>query len=153
MRGAELGDGEKERLKGLNEEIAALRNAFLSKLLAATLEGAFVTTDEGSLAGLTEAEIGAAAEAAKERGMDGYVLALQNTTQQPGLEALSVRETRRGLFELVVESDTAGGCERYAGDRGAACGVAGGEGWVVGGFELRGLGIEGSDGEDTGDGV
>ena len=97
--GAELGDGEKERLKGLNEEIAALRNAFLSKLLAATLEGAFVTTDEGSLAGLTEAEIGAAAEAAKERGMDGYVLALQNTTQQPGLEALSVRETRRGLFE------------------------------------------------------
>ena len=97
--GAELGDAEKERLRGINEEISTLRNEFLSRLLAATREGAFVTADRGALAGLTEAEIEAAGELAEERGLQGYVLALQNTTQQPGLGALSVRETRRALFE------------------------------------------------------
>jgi peptidyl-dipeptidase Dcp len=58
-----------------------------------------VTTDKGALAGLSDAQTTAAAQAAKERKVEGWVLPLQNTTQQPDLSLLSNRDTRHGLFE------------------------------------------------------
>jgi len=51
------------------------------------------------LAGLSDAGINGAAEAAKNRKVEGYVLPLQNTTQQPDLVSLSNRTTRQALFE------------------------------------------------------
>ncbi|MGB7553955.1 MAG: peptidyl-dipeptidase Dcp [Candidatus Korobacteraceae bacterium] len=96
--GAKLNDSDKTELKKLNEEIATLSNVFETKLLAATKDAAFVTTDKAALAGLSDAQINAAAEAAKGRKVDGFVLPLQNTTQQPDLVALSNRATRQGLF-------------------------------------------------------
>jgi peptidyl-dipeptidase Dcp len=97
--GAKLSDADKERLKKLNEEESTLSNAFRSKVLAATKDAAFTTTDKGALAGLTDAEVGGAERAAKARKKDGYVLPLQNTTQQPSLSSLTVRATRQALFE------------------------------------------------------
>jgi peptidyl-dipeptidase Dcp len=96
--GAKLSEADKTELKKLNEELASLSNAFSTKLLAATKEGAYVTTDKAALAGLTDAEISAAAEAAKGRKVEGFVLPLQNTTQQPDLVSLSNRTTRQALF-------------------------------------------------------
>jgi peptidyl-dipeptidase Dcp len=97
--GANLSDGDKTELKKLNEEISTLSNAFSTKLLAATKDGAYVTTDKSALAGLSDAQIAAAAQAAQSRKQEGYVLPLQNTTQQPDLASLSVRATREALFE------------------------------------------------------
>jgi len=97
--GANLPDSEKIDLKKLNEEESTLSNAFTTKLLAATKDAAYATTDKETLAGLSDAQIAAAALAAKERRRDGYVIALQNTTQQPDLVALSHRSTRQALFE------------------------------------------------------
>src|SRR6201996_8372114 len=97
--GAKLSDADKTKLKQLNEEESTLSNAFSSKLLAATKDAAYFTTDKAALAGLSEAQISAAAQAAKGRGKEGYVLPLQNTTQQPDLAALSDRATRQALFE------------------------------------------------------
>jgi len=97
--GANLPDSEKIDLKKLNEEESTLSNAFTTKLLAATKDAAYATTDKETLAGLSDAQIAAAALAAKERKRDGYVIALQNTTQQPDLVALSHRSTRQALFE------------------------------------------------------
>jgi peptidyl-dipeptidase Dcp len=97
--GANLPDSEKIDLKKLNEEESTLSNAFTTKLLAATKDAAYATTDKETLAGLSDAQIAAAALAAKERQRDGYVIALQNTTQQPDLVALSHRSTRQALFE------------------------------------------------------
>jgi peptidyl-dipeptidase Dcp len=97
--GAALPDAEKERLKELNLEAATLSNDFIVKLLAATKTGAFSTTDEAVLNGLSEAQLAAAAETAKDRGADGWVLPLQNTTQQPYLELLAERATRKAMFE------------------------------------------------------
>jgi peptidyl-dipeptidase Dcp len=68
-------------------------------LLAATKDAAFVTTDKAALAGLTDAQIAAAAEAAKGRKVEGYVIPLQNTTQQPDLAVLQQRTSRQTLFE------------------------------------------------------
>jgi peptidyl-dipeptidase Dcp len=99
MAGANLPDADKDRLKRLNEEESTLSNGFKTKVLAATRDAAFATTDKGALAGLSEAEIGGAAELAKSRKRDGYVLAMQNTTQQPFLTGLSDRATRQAVFE------------------------------------------------------
>ena len=97
--GANLSDSDKATLKKLNEEESTLSNAFSSKLLEATKDAAYFTTDESALAGLSDAQISAAAQAAKGRGKEGYVLPLQNTTQQPDLTMLSDRATRQALFE------------------------------------------------------
>jgi peptidyl-dipeptidase Dcp len=97
--GANLSEADKTELKKLNEELATLSNTFSTKLLAATKDAAFVTTDKTALLGLSDAEINAAAEAAKGRKVDGFVLPLQNTTQQPDLVTMTNRSTREGIFE------------------------------------------------------
>ncbi len=97
--GAELGEGEKARLRELNEEESKLTNAFNRKLLEATKAGGLLVADKEALAGLSGAQMAAAGAAAEARGKEGYWLALQNTTQQPVLAELSVRATRRALFE------------------------------------------------------
>ena len=97
--GANLSDADKTELKKLNQEISTLSNSFSTKLLAATKDGAYFTTDKSALAGLSEAQIAAAAQDAQSRKQQGYVLPLQNTTQQPDLASLSVRETRAAVFE------------------------------------------------------
>ena len=97
--GAKLNDADKTALKKLNEEDAALSNTFTNKLLAAAKDSAYVTTDKGALAGLSQANLDAAAEAAKDRKVPGYVIPLQNTTQQPDLASLTQRSTRQTIFE------------------------------------------------------
>jgi peptidyl-dipeptidase Dcp len=96
--GANLSDTDKTELKKLNEEISTRSDAFSTKLLAATKDGAYPTTDKNALAGLSDAQIAAAAQAAQSRKQEGYVLPLQNTTQQPDLTFLTVRGTREALF-------------------------------------------------------
>jgi peptidyl-dipeptidase Dcp len=97
--GANLSDADKSDLRKLNEEIATLSNDFTTKLLEATKNGAYRTTDKNALAGMSDSQIAAAAQAAQNRNQAGYVLPLQNTTQQPALSSLSVRATRQALFE------------------------------------------------------
>ena len=99
LSGARLSEADKTALKKLNEEEANLTTAFVSKLLAAAKDGAYVTKDKAALAGLSDAELAVAADAAKERKVEGWVISLQNTTQQPELELLSNRATRQALFE------------------------------------------------------
>ena len=96
--GANLSEADKTQLKKLNEELAGLSDTFESKLLAATKDGAFEAKDKAALAGLSDAQITAAAEAAKGRKVEGYVVPLQNTTQQPDLSSLTNRGTRETIF-------------------------------------------------------
>ncbi|WP_449426746.1 peptidyl-dipeptidase Dcp [Rhodanobacter umsongensis] len=98
--GAKLSDADKAKLKDLNKEESTLSTEFTNKLLAATKDAALVVDDKAKLAGLSDAEMAAAEQAAKDRKLDGkYVLTLQNTTQQPELQDLSDRDTRKALFE------------------------------------------------------
>ena len=96
--GANLNEADKAQLKKLNEELATLSNTFSTKLLAATKQGAYTTPDKAALSGLSEAQVNAAAESAKGRKVDGYVIPLQNTTQQPDLVSLTNRGTRETIF-------------------------------------------------------
>lgn len=97
--GAQLSPADKLTLSKYNAQLSTLETAFQQKLLAAAKAGALVVDDRAKLAGLSDAEIAAAADAAKARGMAGkYVLTLQNTTQQPELATLKDRATRQALF-------------------------------------------------------
>ena len=98
LAGANLSDGDKEKMKKINEEIATLSTAFSSKLLVARKNGAILITDEKELDGLTTEEIAAAKERAKAASKDGFLIGLQNTTQQPLLQSLKNRLVREKLF-------------------------------------------------------
>jgi len=98
--GALLSDADKKKLRELNQEESKLITSFQNKLLAGTKAGALVIDDKKELDGLSDAEISAAAEAAHQRGLDGkWVLALQNTTQQPAQVSLRDRDVRKRLFD------------------------------------------------------
>ena len=97
--GANLSESDKAELKKLNEEESTLSAAFSNKLLAATKAAAYVTKDKSALAGLSDTRLKGAAQAAKDRKVEGYVIPLQNTTQQPDLASLSQRGTRQAIFE------------------------------------------------------
>ena len=97
--GANLPDADKEKLKKLNEEDSTLENDFMTKLLAATKDGAYSTADSAALVGLSPAQIDGAAQAAQGRKQPGWLIPLQNTTQQPDLASLTSRDTRHAIFE------------------------------------------------------
>jgi peptidyl-dipeptidase Dcp len=96
--GAQLDPAKQTELKRLNQRLSTLQTDFTQKLLAAAKAGALHVDDASALAGLSQEQIAAAQEAAKDRKVGGYVLPLQNTTQQPALESLTNRDTRQKLF-------------------------------------------------------
>jgi len=96
--GALLSDADKAELRKLNAEESSLTTAFGAKLLAATNAGAVLVTDKARLEGLDEGTLAAAAEAAKAAGKEGWLLELQNTTQQPVLGKLKDRALREEIL-------------------------------------------------------
>jgi len=97
--GANLSPADQEKLKKLNEEDSTLENAFQTKLLAAAKAGAYSTDNAAALAGLSPGQLAAAAQKAQDLKQKGWVLPLQNTTQQPELADLTDRGTRQAIFE------------------------------------------------------
>ncbi|MGH8172038.1 MAG: M3 family metallopeptidase, partial [Rhodanobacteraceae bacterium] len=101
--GAQLSESDKVSLRKLNEEESKLTTEFQTKLLAASNAAALVVDDKKQLAGFSDADIAAAADAAKTRKLDGkYVVVLQNTTQQPAQVSLKDRATRERLFDASI---------------------------------------------------
>jgi peptidyl-dipeptidase Dcp len=100
--GAELPLARQAQLKTINQQLSTLQTEFGQKLLAAAKAGALHVDDASALAGLSEQQLAAAQQAAKDRKVSGYVLPLQNTTQQPLLDSLSSHATRQALFDASV---------------------------------------------------
>ena len=101
--GAKLSATDKKRLQELNQEISTLSSDFSTRLLEATKKGAYHTDSAAELAGMSDAQIAAAAEAARGRHTAGYLIPLQNTTQQPDLQYLTGREVREIIFRQSWE--------------------------------------------------
>src|SRR5690606_33876896 len=100
IAGAALSADKKEELKKVNEELATLSTQFSNKLLEARKQGGLLIDDVKELDGLSADDIAAAAADAEAAGHKGkYLLALQNTTQQPLLQNLKNRATREKLFK------------------------------------------------------
>ena len=100
--GAELSPAKQAQLKVMNTRLSTLQTQFSQKLLAAAKTGALHVTDAGALAGLSPEKIAAAEQAAKDRKVAGYVLPLQNTTQQPALDSLTSHDTRQKLMDASL---------------------------------------------------
>jgi peptidyl-dipeptidase Dcp len=108
--GALLSQDDQATLRKLNQEEASLSTSFSDKVLADTNAAAIVVEDKAQLDGLSESDLAAAAQAAKEKGLEGkWVLTLQNTTQQPPLSSLKNRALRQRLLEASVERCNHGG--------------------------------------------
>jgi peptidyl-dipeptidase Dcp len=98
--GANLSAAKRAQLQAINQQLATLGATFQRKLLAGTAAAALAANDKSQLAGLGDSAIAAAGEAARAKGdPGGYLISLQNTTQQPGLTLLQDRATRKRLFE------------------------------------------------------
>jgi peptidyl-dipeptidase Dcp len=113
--GARLNDADKTRLKQLNEQISKLTTEFRQTVLKGVNGAAVVVDNRAELDGFTDEQIAVAAEAAKERKLDGkYVIALLNTTTQPSLSQLKNRALRERIYRastsrgLGGEFDTTG---------------------------------------------
>ena len=108
--GAQLGEEEKERLKAINAEMATLNTSFSQNVLSEVNAAAVVVDTREELAGLTENEIAAAAEAASARDLDGkFVIPLLNTSGQPSLASLENRALRERIHAASLARGSQGG--------------------------------------------
>jgi peptidyl-dipeptidase Dcp len=108
--GAALSHDDQERLRAINAELAELRTQFEQNVLDAGNAGAIVVDDAAMLAGLSDAQIQTAAEAAASRESDGqYAIPLLNTTQQPLMSVLENRALRERMLEASMARANDGG--------------------------------------------
>jgi peptidyl-dipeptidase Dcp len=107
--GAKLSDADKLKLKQLNQDISTLTTKFRQNVLKSTKDGAVVVDDVKELDGFSPQQIGAAAEAAKARKLEGkWVITLSNTTTQPSLQQLKSRALREKIFKASVSRSDGG---------------------------------------------
>jgi len=98
--GAALDDDAKARLTALNQRLSTLTTTFEKNLLADTNELAVVFETPEELAGLTDGELSAAAQAATDRGLEGsYLITLTLFTGHPYLSSLTKRATRKRILD------------------------------------------------------
>jgi peptidyl-dipeptidase Dcp len=108
--GAQLSDSDKETLKAINAELATLQTSFSQNILNEVNASAVVVDTREELAGLSDSQIKAAAEAAKAKDMEGkYLIALLNTSQQPSLSSLEDRALRQRIMEASLARGSHGG--------------------------------------------
>jgi peptidyl-dipeptidase Dcp len=98
LAGAALDEKAKAELRELNSALSTLTTRFEKNLLADTNDLAVHITDESELAGLDAGELSAAAQAAADRGLDGWLITLVLPTGHPYLASLTSRPTREALM-------------------------------------------------------
>ena len=100
--GISLDSDTQQRLRELNVELAGLSVAFEQALVEGRNAAAVLVTDPAELAGLGEDGITAARQAAQDRGQEGWLIKLTNTTGQPVLENLTNRDLRHRILEASL---------------------------------------------------
>ena len=114
--GARLSAADKDQLRKLNQQISSLTTQFQQTLLKANNDSALVVDRQADLDGLTPEQISAAAQAASSRKLDGkWLIALQNTTDQPLLAQLKNRQLRERLYTASVTRANGGSDDNVAG--------------------------------------
>ncbi|QOL50665.1 M3 family metallopeptidase [Massilia litorea] len=108
--GAKLSSADKQKLKTMNGELAALSTQFAQNVLKEANASALIVDSADELAGMSDKQIAVAAAEAKKRGMDGkFAIPVVNTTQQAGLSVLTNRATREKLLAASMGRGSRGG--------------------------------------------
>ncbi|WP_221029516.1 M3 family metallopeptidase [Actomonas aquatica] len=107
--GAKLDAAAKVRMSEINAELATLRTQFRQNVLAEVNASALLVDTAAELDGLSASAIATAAQAATDAGHEGkYLIALQNTSGQPALSALTNRDVRARLHAASLARGTRG---------------------------------------------
>lgn len=107
--GVRLDLDDRERAGAIMAEIELLSTEFSRVLRSEAADLALHVTDPEALAGLGETAVAAAGREAARRGLDGWVLRLENTSQQPALTALTDPATRAELLSRSLARGSRGG--------------------------------------------
>jgi peptidyl-dipeptidase Dcp len=108
--GAQLPDASKAKLRALNAELATLSTTFAQNVLKERGASAVTFDTRAELAGLSDAEIKAAADAAAKAGKPGkFVIELVNTTGQPVLTDLTSHASRLKVMAASLARGSRGG--------------------------------------------
>jgi len=101
--GADLSPEKKEKLKKINEELSLLTLKYGQNVLSEINAYKMVVDNKADLAGLPEAVVAEAGEAAKEAGLsDKWVFTVQKPSLIPFLTYLDKRELREKLFKAYI---------------------------------------------------
>ncbi|KAA6319886.1 hypothetical protein EZS27_030272, partial [termite gut metagenome] len=96
--GANLRDEDKNKYRELNKELSTLTLQFSENNLKETNNYQLKLTDKSQLSGLPESAVEAAAQTAREKGVDGWVFTLQAPSYVPFMTYADNRELRRELY-------------------------------------------------------
>ncbi len=91
-------DASKKRLREVKAELSRLSLAFSRNHLKETNGFYLHITDETQLKGLPQMQISQAAEAAKEKGLEGWVVTLHAPSYQPFMTYAENRQLRQQLY-------------------------------------------------------
>ena len=101
--GANLSPTDKETLKKINGELALLSLKFGTNQLKETNDYQLVIEAEKDLSGLPEGVIAAAAETAREKGMEGkWIFTLHNPSIMPFLQYADNRKLREEIYKAYI---------------------------------------------------
>lgn len=101
--GANLSPENKEKFKKINGELSMLALKFGNNLLKETNNYHLVIDKQEDLAGLPEGVISAAAEAAREAGLEGkWVFTLHNPSIMPFLQYADKRDLREQIYKAYI---------------------------------------------------
>lgn len=102
--GAELNAEDQAKLREINQELSNLGVKFSQNVLAETNAFNLVIDNEEDLAGLPDAVIAGAVEAAKERDMEGkWVFTTQKPSMLPFLQYSEKRDLREKLYRAYFK--------------------------------------------------
>ena len=108
--GANLSPADQQKLKAYNGKIASLQSDFQQRVLKGANAAALIVDTRAELAGMSDAEIDAAAAEAAKRGRKGkFAIPIVNTSSQPALSTLTHRATRERLMKTSLERGAKGG--------------------------------------------
>ena len=101
--GADLNEQDKEKLREINKELALLSLTFGDNVLAETNKYQLIIENSEDLAGLPDDIINAAAETAKESGMEGkWVFTIQKPSMIPFLQYSDMRDLREKIYKAYI---------------------------------------------------
>ena len=96
--GANLDGADKAEYSRLSEELSLATLSFSKNVLAATNAYTLNVTDSTQLDGLPAYVVEAAAEAAKEKGLDGWAFTLDYPSYGPFMKFSKMRDLRRQMY-------------------------------------------------------
>jgi oligopeptidase A len=102
LSGVALPAAQKERYREISQQLSQLNSRFSDNVLDATNAWVKQITDVADLAGLPESALEMAAQTAKQRDMEGWVLTLQFPSYFPVLTYADNRELRAEMYRAYT---------------------------------------------------